>query len=74
MGSDIVIRLRTWPNAVDAVSAFDLMNEAANVIESLRTEIRTQRKEIAALRAEQAVVQGAERPFRNEHPEGGWVQ
>lgn len=72
--SDITIRLRKWFKAVDAVPAIDLMDEAANVIESLRTEIRTQRQEIAALRAERDVVQAAERPYRNEHPGAGWVQ
>lgn len=72
--SDITIRLRKWFKAVDAVPAIDLMDEAANMIESLRTEIRTQRQEIAALRAEQAAVHGDERPYRNQYPEGGWIQ
>jgi hypothetical protein len=34
--SDIVTRLRTWVHAVDAASASDLMDEAANLIELLK--------------------------------------
>jgi len=34
--TDIVQRLRTWCHAVDAESAQDLMDEAANEIERLR--------------------------------------
>ena len=34
--TDIVERLRTWCHAVDAESAQDLMDEAANEIERLR--------------------------------------
>jgi len=38
--SDIVGRLRKWFKAVNAVSAIDLMDEAANEIERLREAIR----------------------------------
>ena len=34
--SDIVVRLRRWVHAVDAVPASDLMDEAATEIERLR--------------------------------------
>lgn len=60
--TDIVTRLRRWAVSVDAVPASDLMDEAADVIASLRKEIRTQRQEIAALRAERSVLLEAERP------------
>jgi len=59
---DIVTRLRKWSVSVDAVPASDLMDEAADVIASLRKEIRTQRQEIAALHAERSVLLEAERP------------
>ena len=36
--TDIVERLRTWCHAVDAESAQDLMDEAANEIERLRKD------------------------------------
>lgn len=42
---DIVRRLRRWVHDVHAVSASDLMDEAANVIESLRLEIAALREE-----------------------------
>jgi len=38
--SDIVTRLRRWTHAVNAAPASDLMDEAADEIENLRTAIR----------------------------------
>jgi len=38
--TDIVTRLRRWTHAVDAAPASDLMDEAAEEIENLRTAIR----------------------------------
>jgi hypothetical protein len=38
--TDIVHRLRTWFKDVNAVSAIDLMDEAANEIDGLRKAIR----------------------------------
>jgi len=60
--SNIVDRLRRWTHAVDAAPASDLMDEAANVIEALRTEVRTQRQEIAALREERRALLDADQP------------
>jgi hypothetical protein len=59
---DITTRLRRWTHAADAVPASDLMDEAANCIESLRREVRTQRQEIAALREERRALIGADAP------------
>jgi hypothetical protein len=59
---DITTRLRRWTHAVDAVPASDLMDEAANLIDSLRREVRTQRQEIAALREERRALIGADAP------------
>lgn len=50
--NDITTRLRKWTTATDAVPCSDLMDEAADFIDSLRKEIRTQRNEIALLRSE----------------------
>lgn len=52
-----------------------LRREAANVIESLRAEVRTQRQEIAALREERRALLGADAPptWRNERADGGWI-
>ena len=41
--SDIVLRLRAWVYAVDAVSASDLMDEAAGEIERLRRQVSSQK-------------------------------
>lgn len=41
--ADITHRLRRWSHDVNAVSASDLMDEAANVIESLRRELLSKR-------------------------------
>jgi hypothetical protein len=60
--SDIVTRLRRWAIATDAVPATDLMDEAADHIESLRREVRTQRLEIAGLREERRALVDADRP------------
>jgi hypothetical protein len=49
---DIVARLRSWVHAVDAVSASDLMDEAATVIEVQRCCTSACRYEIAHLRRE----------------------
>ena len=38
--SDIVERLRRWVHAVDAVPASDVMDEAADEIERLRSRLR----------------------------------
>jgi uncharacterized coiled-coil DUF342 family protein len=38
------------------------MDEAANYIDSLRREVRTQRQEIAALREERRALIGADAP------------
>ncbi len=40
MSGDIVTRLRRWVHAVDAVPASDLMDEAADEIERLRSRLR----------------------------------
>lgn len=48
--SDIVTRLRTWVHAVDAVSASDLMDEAATVIEVQRCCTSSLRDQIDHLR------------------------
>ncbi len=58
----ITTRLRRWAHAVDAAPASDLMDEAANCIESLRREVRAQRQEIAALREERRALIGADTP------------
>ena len=60
--TDIVKRLRRWTHAVDAAPACDLMDEAADAIESLRQEVRTQRMEIAGLREERRAILDADRP------------
>lgn len=60
--SDIVTRLRRWAISTDAVPASDLMDEAADAIESLRREVREQRLEIAGLREERRMVLEADRP------------
>ena len=39
-GPDITVRLRRWTHSVDAVSASDIMDEAAGVIEKLRRRLR----------------------------------
>lgn len=49
--------------------AADMIDGLLAINASLRNEIRTQRKEIAALRNERAAVEQSERPF----PDGGWV-
>lgn len=61
--TDLVSRLRRWTHAVDAVPASDLMDEAADLIDSLRREVREQRAEIAGLREERAALLQADRPF-----------
>jgi hypothetical protein len=71
--SDIVARLRAeiaWEPDIGA-----LMDEAANHIDSLRREVRTQRLEIAGLREERRAILGADSPpsDRNENPGGGWI-
>jgi len=60
--SDIATRLRRWAIATDAVPASDLMDEAADHIDSLRQEVRTQRLEIAGLREERRALLDADRP------------
>ena len=71
--SDIVARLRAeiaWEPDIGA-----LMDEAANHIDSLRQEVRTQRLEIAGLREERRAILRADSPpsDRNENPGGGWI-
>jgi hypothetical protein len=39
-GPDITVRLRRWTHSVDAVSASEIMDEAAGVIEKLRRRLR----------------------------------
>ena len=58
---DIVMRLRTWVHAVDAVPASDLMDEAAEVIESLR-------QELTSLKDQRTVLPNHERP----RPDAAW--
>jgi hypothetical protein len=60
--ADIVTRLRRWTHAVDAAPVSDLMDEAADAIDSLRQEVRTQRMEIAGLREERRAILEADRP------------
>ena len=60
MIADIVTRLRAeiaWEPDIGA-----LMYEAANHIDSLRQEVRTQRLEIAGLREERRALVEADRP------------
>jgi hypothetical protein len=71
--SDIVTRLRAevaWEADVG-----ELLSEAADHIESLRREVRTQRLEIAGLREERRAILGADDPPspRNDNPGGGWI-
>jgi len=47
--TDIVTRLRRWTHAVDAAPASDLMDEAAEEIENLRTAIRRLAEQDATL-------------------------
>jgi hypothetical protein len=67
MNADIVARLRSW--------SLPFADEAADYIESLRREVRTQRMEIAALREERRAILGADDPPspRNDNPGGGWL-
>jgi hypothetical protein len=62
MIGDITTRLRRWTHDANAAPASDLMDEAANVIDSLRREVRVQRQEIAALREERRALIGADAP------------
>jgi hypothetical protein len=58
--SDIVARLRAeiaWEQEIG-----ELLEEAANHIDSLRQEVRTQRLEIAGLREERRALVDADRP------------
>jgi len=60
MTADIVARLRAeiaWEPDIGA-----LMDEAADHIDSLRQEVRTQRLEIAGLREERRALVEADRP------------
>jgi len=60
MIADIVARLRAeiaWEPDIGA-----LMDEAADHIDSLRQEVRTQRLEIAGLREERRALVEADRP------------
>jgi hypothetical protein len=60
MTADIVARLRAeiaWEPDIGA-----LMDEAADHIDSLRQEVRTQRLEIAGLREERRALVDADRP------------
>ena len=60
MTADIAARLRAeiaWEPDIGA-----LMDEAADHIDSLRREVRTQRLEIAALREERRALVDADRP------------
>jgi len=71
--SDIVTRLRAeiaWEQEIG-----ELLDEAANHIDSLRREVRTQRLEIAGLREERRAILGADSPpsDRNENSGGGWI-
>jgi hypothetical protein len=72
--SDIVARLRAW-RELHLTRLGGLMDEAADHIESLRREVRTQRLEIAGLREERRAILGADSPpsDRNENPGGGWI-
>jgi hypothetical protein len=47
--TDIVTRLRRWTHAVDAEPASDLMDQAAEEIENLRTAIRRVAEQDATL-------------------------
>jgi hypothetical protein len=71
--NDICARLRAevaWEEDVG-----ELLAEAADHIESLRREVRTQRLEIAGLREERRAILGADAPpsWRNEQADGGWI-
>jgi hypothetical protein len=59
--SDIVSRLRAW-RELHLTRLGALMDEAANHIDSLRREVRTQRLEIAGLREERRALVEADRP------------
>jgi len=71
--NDIVARLRAevvWEAAVG-----ELLSRAADHIESLRREVRTQRLEIAGLREERRALLEADLPpnARNDCPGAGWI-
>lgn len=62
---DIVSRLRNW-RGLHLANGGRLFDEAADAIEALRLEVRTQRQEIAALREERRIVFNVERPRPDE--------
>lgn len=73
--ADIRNHLRTMaPHQLQRLTAKQL-EQAANVIDSLRAEVRIQRQEIAALREERRALLGADAPptWRNERADGGWI-
>jgi hypothetical protein len=59
--SDIVARLRAW-RELHLTRLGGLMDEAADHIDSLRREVKTQRLEIAGLREERRALVEADRP------------
>jgi hypothetical protein len=61
MTVDIAARLRAW-RELHLTRLGGLMDEAADHIDSLRREVRTQRLEIAGLREERRALVEADRP------------
>ncbi len=61
MTADIAARLRAW-RELHLTRLGGLMDEAADHIDSLRREVRTQRLEIAGLREERRALVEADRP------------
>ena len=60
--SDIVARLRDW-RSLHLTRLGGLFDEAADAVESLRREVREQRREIAGLREERRALLDADRPM-----------
>jgi hypothetical protein len=63
--SDIVARLRDW-RSLHLTRLGGLFDEAADAVESLRREVREQRREIAGLREERRALLDADRPQVDE--------
>jgi hypothetical protein len=63
--ADIVTRLRGW-RTLHLTRRGGLFDEAADAVESLRREVREQRREIAGLREERRALLDADRPQVDE--------
>jgi hypothetical protein len=69
--ADIVNRLTLWAAKQPRTEGGQLALEAVAHIEALRREVRTQRKEIGALREERKAFVNLDRP--NHDAEAGWL-